>query len=84
MLQLMDYFWQSNLVIKILRRVTDFEIDLKKGKVLQVRMFLEKKSIDFSVVDIWVERFLDICRSYEFRDRFNADEIGFLGKVILI
>lgn len=58
----------------------DFETDLKKGKVSQARMFVEKKSIDSSVVDTWAERLPDICRSYEPRDRFNADKTGLLWK----
>lgn len=47
----MDHFWQSNSVTKISRRATDFETDLKKGKVSQARKFVEKKNIDSSVVD---------------------------------
>ena len=40
----------------------------------------EEKSVDSSVVDTWAERLPDICRSYEPRDRYNADETGLLWK----
>jgi len=40
----------------------------------------EEKSVDPDIVETWSERLPDICRKYSPRDRFNADETGFLWK----
>jgi len=40
----------------------------------------EEKSIDPDIVKTWSERLPHICRSYSMKDRFNADETGFMWK----
>ena len=40
----------------------------------------KKKSVDPNVVETWSERLPDICRGYDPRDRFNADETDLLWK----
>ena len=40
----------------------------------------EEKSVDPDIVETWSERLPDICRSYSMKDRFNADETGFMWK----
>ena len=38
----------------------------------------EEKSVDRGIVETWTERLPDICRGYSMKDRFNADETGFM------
>lgn len=40
----------------------------------------EEKNIDPGIVETWSERLPDICRGYSKKDRFNADETGFMWK----
>ena len=40
----------------------------------------EEKSVDPGIVETWSERLQDICRGYSMKDRFNADETGFMWK----
>ncbi|KAK3753066.1 hypothetical protein QZH41_005505 [Actinostola sp. cb2023] len=40
----------------------------------------EEKSVDPDIVEMWTERLPDICCKYSPRDRFNADETGFMWK----
>ena len=45
----------------------------------------DEKSVDpdTAAVEAWSERLPDICRNYSPRDRFNADEMGFLWRASL-
>ncbi|XP_068671000.1 tigger transposable element-derived protein 6-like [Montipora foliosa] len=40
----------------------------------------EEKSVDPGIVETWSERLPDICQGYSKKDRFNADETGFMWK----
>lgn len=43
----------------------------------------EEKGVDPDIVETWSNRLPDICRKYSMKDRFKADETGFMRKAIL-